>query len=95
VSVSLFPSPVRLGAVPAVDFGVYEVVRMASPREMRASAGRCAECGDPLVTKHGNRPIAGAMVGKRPSPAVEFSYSGPYCHGCEKAVATDESLVAA
>jgi hypothetical protein len=88
VSVSLFPSPSLLGAVPAVDFGLYEVSRVASPAEMASAGGVCAECGVDLVTKIGGRPVVGAMIGRRPVPTARWTWSGPYCHKCDGALAT-------
>lgn len=92
VSVSLFP-------VPATNFGTYEVSRVASPAEMAATAGRCANCAVVLVTKLGGRPVPGAMIGRRANRTAAWTWAGPHCHPCDQRLATaaepESTLVAA
>ena len=73
-----------LESVPA-DWGVFDCARLATAAEMAAATNCCAECGVKMVAKVGGGAVAGTMVGRRADAAAAWTWSGPWCHPCDKA----------
>jgi hypothetical protein len=74
----------QLEAVPA-DWGQFTVCRLATLAEMAEVGNHCAECGVLMVAKVGGGVVQGTMVGYRLNVADAWTFTGPWCQGCDKA----------